>query len=191
MAEEKGRAAWAAIRGLLSELGHQVNKDAFRVALIRFASTARVLYPLTKATKLLGLPAEPPDDAFSEGGTNITAGLEAALSILKPSEGWGKGNRLFLRPVCLLFSDGCHNTGPEPAEVAARVKEGADLVTVAFGEDADEGLLRSLATSKSHFYRCADGRDLRRFMAAVGATMIQTRAQGMNATQALSNVRGV
>lgn len=189
MAGEKARAAWAAFLAFVAALAAIVNKDGFSIGLVRFASTAQVLYALTKATQLQGMLMDPSEGAFSEGGTNITAGLEASLSLLKTSEGWGQGSRAHIRPVCVLFSDGGHNTGPEPAGAAARVKEGADLVTVAFGEDADADLLRSLATTEDHFYRCVDGADLRRFMAAVGATMTQTRAQAMNATQALSNVR--
>jgi len=65
----------------------------------------------------------------------------------------------------------------------------ADLVTVAFGAEADERLLRDLATSSQHFYRCRKGRELRTFLAAVGATLSGTLTQGVNATQALGEIR--
>jgi uncharacterized protein YegL len=95
----------------------------------------------------------------------------------------------YLRPVVLIFTDGCHNTGPGPKDVADRLKQKADFVTVAFGSDADEALLRSLASTPQHFYRCANGRELRQFLAAVGATMTATMAAKTNATQALTQIR--
>jgi len=94
-----------------------------------------------------------------------------------------------LRSVVILFTDGQHNTGPGPRAVAREVREKADLVTVAFGGDADEALLKELATSPQHFYRCKNGRELRAFLAAVGATMSQTLGARQNATQALSQIR--
>jgi hypothetical protein len=91
--------------------------------------------------------------------------------------------------VTIFFSDGQHNTGPGPKDVADQLKLKADLVTVAFGSDADEALLRSLASTPQHFYRCANGRELRQFLAAVGATMTATMAAGTNATRALTQIQ--
>jgi hypothetical protein len=65
----------------------------------------------------------------------------------------------------------------------------ADLVTVAFGDDADGRLLRSLATSAGHFYRCSSGRQLRAFLAAVGTTLTTAMSSGTGATQALTTIR--
>lgn len=59
----------------------------------------------------------------------------------------------------------------------------------AFGEDADEELLRSLASTAAHFFRCSSGRELRQFLAAVGATVTGTMAAGVNATEALSVIQ--
>ena len=91
-------------------------------------------------------------------------------------------------PVTILFTDGCHNSGPEPHEVADRLKLIADLVTVAFGSDADETLLRALASTPQHFYRCSSGKELRKLLAKVGATMTATMAAGANATRALTTL---
>ena len=76
----------------------------------------------------------------------------------------------------------------DPKKAKGIVKREVTRVITA-GTLLDEGLLRALATSAGHSYRCSDGRELRRFMAAVGATMAQTRASGVNATQALSTIR--
>ena len=76
-----------------------------------------------------------------------------------------------------------------PRAIGARLKKLADLVTVAFGADADEKLLRGLATSTQHFYRCRKGRELRTFLAAVGTTMTGSLKRGDNATQALAAIQ--
>jgi hypothetical protein len=89
----------------------------------------------------------------------------------------------------MLYSDGGHNTGPHPRTIGAQLKAIADVVTIAFGSDADEALLLELATSPQHFYRCRSGKELRCFLAAVGATISGTLSAGVNATNALSQIR--
>jgi uncharacterized protein YegL len=92
--------------------------------------------------------------------------------------------------LVLLFSDGCHNTGPSPEPAAARLRAaGATVVSVAYGTDADEDLLRRLATSPQHFFRCKDGKELRAFFAAVGATLSASVPRGVNPKQALTAIR--
>jgi hypothetical protein len=79
-----------------------------------------------------------------------------------------------------------HNVGPDPNTVADEIKKNADLVMIAFGNDADEKMLKRLASTTKHFYRCSSGRELRSFMAAVGATLTQTMTVGQNTTNALA-----
>jgi hypothetical protein len=90
--------------------------------------------------------------------------------------------------VVIIFTDGCHNEGT-PQNVANRLKQIADLVMVAFGSDADEALFQDLASTPQHFYRCSSVRELRSFLAAIGATMTATLSAGMNATQSLASIR--
>src|SRR6185503_17328175 len=113
----------------------------------------------------------------------ITAGIERATEILKAPKA-NQAGVAYLKPVVIAFTDGGHNQGPAPHDAANRLKTIADLVTVAFGDAADEALMGALATSTQHFYRCSNGRELRKFLAAVGATMTATMAAGANATQA-------
>jgi len=121
-------------------------------------------------------------------GTNIYAALDLAhkhcLEVIRAE----KNDMRWLRPVVLLFSDGEHNTGPNPEQMADELRETADLVTIAFGDDADEATLRRLATTPQHFVRCSDGRQLRNYLAAVGKTLSSTIASGVNATSALSSL---
>jgi uncharacterized protein YegL len=187
MRGQKAMDASAASLDLVAELAEPANKDGFYVAVVDFASRSNIVHNLEKATVLNG-NVVPLSVGLFEGRTNITAGLEDALSILEKAETYNQENVAYLRPVVIAFTDGCHNEGPAPQSVANRLKDIADLVTVAFGEDADETLMRSLASTPQHFYRCTTGRELRSFLAAVGATMTGTMAAGTNATQALRSI---
>ena len=116
----------------------------------------------------------------------MATGLAIADEVLSR----GKFNAAtYLRPVIVAFSDGQTCGKDETRLIATKLKNSADLVTVAFGADADEAFLREIATSPQHFYRCSDGKSLRAFFAAVGATMCVSLQRGQNATIALSQVR--
>ena len=187
MSGQKAKDASAASLDLVTELAEPANKDGFYVGVVDFGRGATVVHNLDKATTLNGRVSTL---SATDGCTNITAGLAEALTVLeKAAKNNNQEGVSFLRPVVIVFTDGCHNEGPDPHNVANRLKGVADLVTVAFGSDADEKLMRSLATSPQHFYRCSTGRELRSFLAAVGATMTATMAAGTNATQALTMIQ--
>jgi len=183
MCGEKARAADDAGYELIQELAAPGNKDHFHVAVVDFDDDAQILASVTKATALAGGMKK-----LSPGGaTNITDGLEKAAELVS---GFVAPDGLTpLRPIVLLFSDGEHNVGDGPDEVAKRLKSKADLVTVAFGEDADETLLKRIATSPQHFYRCKSGAQLRQFFATVGKTMTKSMARGQNTAQALAQIQ--
>ncbi len=123
-----------------------------------------------------------------DSSTNITAGLKKGLELLTSLDN-DKEAIHYLRPVVLLFTDGGHNTGCFPYKTADKIKEIADLVTVAFGQDADTKLLKKLASTEQHFYRCDSGKDLRQFMASVGKTMTMTYADNQNTTDQLTQLQ--
>jgi uncharacterized protein YegL len=189
MRGDKARDASAASLDLVAELAQPINKDGFSVAVVDFADSANVIHSLEKAVALNGNVKPLSGGFLGWGSTNITDGLDEALRILVAAETKNEPGVSFLRPVVLMFTDGCHNTGPRPKDVADKIKAKADLVAVAFGSDADEALLKELASTPQHFYRVSNGRELRTFLACVGATMTATRAQGLNATQALTQIR--
>lgn len=188
MSGQKANDASAASLDLVAELAEPANKDGFEVAIIDFSSGSKIVHDIDKATALHGRITPLSTGVFG-GSTNITAGLTDAMSILQTATKRNQVGIAYLRPVVLIFTDGCHNSGANPSSVANGLKRIADLVTVAFGSDADEALLRFLASTPQHFYRCSTGRDLRTFLAAVGATMTATMAAGTNATQALAAIQ--
>jgi uncharacterized protein YegL len=180
-AAEAGQASVA----LMEELSNPCNKGGFKAAVIDFGTDARLVHDLSPATQLAGGVQPLVADGAS---TNMTAALQMALEMLQRCELGAELESRRLRPVVIVLTDGRHNAGGSPLAVGGQVKAIADVITVAFGEDADEGLLKSLATSIEHFCRCTDGKELRRFLAAVGATLTASRLAGKNATQALAAV---
>ena len=184
---KKAADASAASLDLVNELAQPTNKDGFNVAVIGFASSSRIVHEFQKAASLDG-HVKPLKLDSGGGSTNITASLDDALKLIENRQKQIDDEISYLRPVVILFTDGRHNQGPEPLKIATRLKQKADVVTVAFGADADVTLLGKLATTPQHCYRCANGRELRAFLAAVGATMTATMAAGSAATKALTMI---
>ncbi len=182
--DNKAIDANMAVNGFLSELAQPENKNGFHVAVVNYSKNAKMVSEFTKATELEGQLA----DIKTEDCTNITAGLALASETLEKAPNPIEGKERFLKPVVVLFTDGEHNTGELPYGEAEHLKNIADLVTVAFGSDADIDLLRELANSREHCYRCGDGRDLRAFLAAVGETLASSMQRGLDATQQLGNI---
>jgi uncharacterized protein YegL len=185
MAGGKAKAASQAISAFADELAQPCNKGAFDLSLVVFDTSAEVRVPLQPATEVRTRLASLNLMKGRGGSTDITCALLKAERVIdealqRPIDQ--------LRPVAILFSDGEHNTGPEPYGVASRLKEKADLVCVAYGS-SHLSVLERLASTPQHYYRCKDGRALRRFLAAVGATLSVALSQRSNATQALSNIK--
>lgn len=185
--EEQGKArnASQACSDLISELAAESNKDAFYAGIIDFNDDANVVHPFTKATLLDGKVAP-----ISAGGeTNITAALELAKLQFETGRSLQPEGVRYVPPVTLFMSDGCHNVGVGPTAAADALKQISLLVTVAFGNDADENLLKAIATTEQHSYRIRNGgRELRDFFAAVGNTLSLSIRAGINATVPLANL---
>ena len=186
MAGQKADDATRAGADLVDELAKPENKNGFTVAVVDFAGDATIANPPARAADLNGRIA--PIDTSRGSGTNINDALHLCRTLMDEAQRKADCSRLPLRPVALLFSDGQPNVGGDPRTAAGAIKQDADLVTVAFGSDADEPLLRALATSPQHCYRCRNGRELRAFLASVGKTLTATLRQGQNATVALTQL---
>lgn len=183
MEGEKARQAYTAMCEFVAALAQPMNKDGFIVLVIYFNSKAKVARPWKTARDHEG--DLPPLDIDS--ATNMTAAMELANRELAVFQ--KQGGITYLRPVGLFLTDGCFNEGGSPVAASTEFKADADLVTVAFGDDADEGLLEEMATSPQHFYRVKNGAELRNFMATASATIMISKAQNMNATIRLSQMK--
>jgi Mg-chelatase subunit ChlD len=176
MTGEKARAAHAAAVDLVRELARPENRGAFDVAVVTFDTKAAMGVALQSAADALPLVERLDPMGLHGGATNLTAGLAAAERMLGSAAAGGPQEA---QPVVVLMTDGGHNDGPHPRDAANRVKgRGAFLVCVAFGDDADETLLKALASDRG-FFRCRSGAELRTFFADVAATLSASLPRGI------------
>jgi len=187
MEGEKAAHANAASQALVHALAEPQNNDAFRCAVVDFAGNAETVHALCTAHELAGQlkPIE------IRPSTDIAEGLAAAAALLEKDRNSPSNGAKQAHPVVVLYSDGGHNGSGSPQFEADRLKQnlGCTIVTVAFGSDADEDLLRKLASSPVHFYRAKDGFKLRDLFAAVGRTMSVSLKAGVDPQQALGGLK--
>lgn len=186
MEGDKADAAGHATKELCHILALPTNRDGFHIAVVDFHGKARVVHELEKATAL-HMHLRPLRVGAFASGTNITSGLKHALSLLQRAEENQTETTQFARSVVVLLSDGEHNSGHPPYRMAEALKQIADLVCIAYGDDADLKLLRRLATSPKHCVQCSAGEELRHFFVQVGVTLTRTLAGRSDATVALAH----
>ena len=111
-----------------------------RVAVVAYHQHARTVCKLTPVERDDYLTKRI-DGISTNSATNITAGLEGAHSILKKVNG---------KRQVVLLTDGEHNYGPKPHDVATELRKIAVLEIVGIGgspADVDEKLLKSIASA--------------------------------------------
>ena len=111
-----------------------------RVAIVAYGRKARVMCGLTLVSNVKKL-RRAIDGIRTCVRTNITAGVETAYALLKFETG-----------TCqvILLTDGEHNTGEEPYDIATRLREIATLETIGIGgtpSDVNEDLLKDISSS--------------------------------------------
>lgn len=128
------KAAKAYTKRLVSE---ESNTNVAVVLFCRYAHTNCPLTPVREQRVL----EQAIDELTCDGGTNIRAGLKEVYSILNG-----------VRGPCqvILLTDGEHNTGKEPYDIAKRLRKIATLETIGIGgspSDVDEDLLKAISSS--------------------------------------------
>jgi Ca-activated chloride channel family protein len=148
MAGEKIEHARAAIRQLISQL---TPDDRF--ALVTYANSARSDVALGAADGREGVAAwlRAVESIQPNGGTNMSAGLDAAAELVAQCEASGR------MPRVILISDGLANQGDASHEGlvrrASRAARGGYLLsTVGVGEDFNEYLMTALADAGTGNY---------------------------------------
>ncbi len=154
-----------ASESLVMELAEPLNKDGFRISVVDFNNVASRLF--------LGEPAEslsvPP--AVSSGGTNFIDAMNETLVTIREfdnqpnDEGWH-----FLRPVILFLSDGQASVDDT---LIYELQEEAEVISIAYGADADQSTLARIASNGEVEVIGTDGGALRTFLADVGKTLSQ------------------
>lgn len=112
------------------------------------------------------------DDAMGglepDGMTSISRGIEAGESIFAT----GRSSR-FVERTLIVMTDGLHNTGTAPQDVASRVAEAGIVIhTITFGGNADVERMREVAEigGGKHFH-ADDGLELRDVYREVALTL--------------------
>ena len=175
---------------LLKSMADPINKDGFNYGLVHFSGKCKITCPTMPATRAVRKIKKPIIKVTGiADGTNIHLAFGYALKLVLDYNKEHCNDKItHLRPVVCLFSDGEHNYPNDPSIVTDRLKKIADIVTIAFAGCAGSEQLKSWATSEQHFTKCTTGSDLRMFLSGVGDTICQTRAAGINATQALTQI---
>lgn len=177
----KASEANIGIRDIASNLDDPSNRNGFRVSIVTFNDHATEFIRFAQPADLTAV-----SPVTGRGGTQLHLGLSEGYSlhnqwVPKPNE------QEVAPPVFLVMSDGCTANVPAAIQEAERIKKnGGTIVTVGYGSDADEGLLRQIATSPQHYAFCMNGAAFRKFMANVGATLRETLRSGSNPAAALA-----
>ena len=96
-------------------------------------------------------------------GTAMADGLSMAQGMCVPEKD----------TVAVMFSDGYPQSQERTVTAAAKLRKHAELYTIAIGESADVALLKSIASSESHFFPIGRSRDLTLAFESI-ATLIYT-----------------
>lgn len=153
-----------------------------RLHLVAFSSSARSawdgLIPMSAQERLRA--AREIDALFDGGGTNIEAGLRRGFEAIDAID-WAREEERF--PALVLLTDGQPTAGltsrDELRALAQRANEhDVNVFGIAFGDDADWALIRTLATDgDGAAIRVPLGQgaevDLRRFMAALTTPVLR------------------
>lgn len=175
MSGEKIAHARAAVAALVDRLGPQ---DRF--ALVTYSDSAELRIPLATATPeakrgWLETVARVPSD----GGTNLSAGLDLGLGAVEASRMAGRAPRV------ILISDGLANQGDVSREGlrgrASRATSGEyALSTIGVGADFDEEVLAGLADAGSgNFHYLQNAVNLSEIFSAELDTARETVASGV------------
>ncbi len=133
-----------------------------KVGIVAYGSSAILICPLTPVTKLDKIEKSI-SNAPDMGRTNITSGLEIALQLLSMS------NR-----TCqvILLTDGHHNTGKHPFNMAEKIRKIAVLECIGIAgtpKTVDEPLLKGIAS------KYPDGRPRYRWIGDQGSLLNEFR----------------
>jgi len=163
----KAQAVGEAVRGLITKLKGSSRRQDFWLALIVFDNNVEVRLLPTPVAEIELSSTE--TDPYLGGETAIGDALFAAWNM---AEDFTAGETDLPRSVVItLMSDGQNNTGREPLSVAQDIKTKlsgkVNIVSVAYGKDADKETLIRIANDPEKGFRATDSaEELRSFFEA-------------------------
>lgn len=148
--KDKMKKAKSAAKRFINKLRPQDH-----LSIVTFAKKSRTLINFTNDKNALNSAV---DRLKAKGRTNMTAGLKIADKLTDiPAISGGK------KPVIIFLSDGIHNKGSGPSGLANDIrkrnserkkqkKPKKKVITIAFGEGADQKELKNIATDSKSFH---------------------------------------
>lgn len=155
-----------AVQACRDELARPENKDGFLMSVIHFNGSANRIHFRELATRIQITPAR------AGGGTNFDAALKEARRVIDDAgrqpnaAGWH-----YLKPVAIHMSDGFSVVAQKNIDALHEV---AEVIAVAYGEDADRETLARIASDGQVHVVGTNGGELRQFLADVGKTISET-----------------
>lgn len=180
-----------ALRLMISEMEviAKGTKPYFKVSIVSFGSAVRILAEAVgeKQVEVKKVATF----AGRSGSTSTTAGLNAALDILKRNP----GEATDFRPYVFLFSDGYPDEGEEESalEVATAIKSldipagKPQLVSIGLG-DANEDFMKAVASSPELHVHLADPDQLKRLFPQIGTVAGSKTSGEAEINQAILNL---
>lgn len=146
----------------------EVDLSVNRVGVVQFDSGAFTLQDLTNDKKLL---AQAIDSLTASGGTSIDQGIKLAQQMLDMNR-----REQVAMGVIILLSDG--GSDASRAEKAAKEAKahGYQLITIGYGIDANQELLKSLASKENDYYFAPDGDELEKIYTSIAQSISQPGA---------------
>ncbi len=168
---------------LINDLAQSQNKNGYFLSIVSFNTNADLIHSGIAAADLNNLFK--PLDAV--GGTNFNCAIQHCIEAVNQFNQVRDQGYKYLRPVCFFLSDGHSNVSDE---LLVDLKEISDIVSVAYGSDADEAVLKQIASTDEHFFRVNAGKaHFRTFLAAVTKTLESSLERGEDATYAISDIK--
>lgn len=136
-----------------------VDLSADQVAVVAFSDTAITVQGFTQCAEIA---RQAIGGLSTIDGTDIAAGLSEAVQVLN-----GPARRPSATANIVLLSDG-QSDWATAQQIADQAKsQGIAIYTISLGSDADQALMRSLASSPSHHYHAPAAEDLAKIYEAI------------------------
>lgn len=183
MAGPKAHAATIGLREMIMECQARgpagPGRSYFELLLVTFDTLAHV-HPSCDMTPVRDVDPESVGISGSGASTNLGAALELVLGRLASYVDRLKGHPERAQhplPIVLVFSDGEHNSGPDPRPIAARIQalalDGEPVVIAAAGVCLQggygEAVLRAIATTEC-YVDITNAQALTAFISSVGSS---------------------
>lgn len=165
--KSKSEEVKGAAKGLLSRLKKSEIRNTFWLSVLAFdVKVEPIIAGYRSVTEISEDEIIAPTDVVGGGMTNIHEALiwghDIAQKFLNDSKIPGEYNSK--KVIIFLLSDGMHNSGDDPREIAMKIKnKQITIVTVAYGNQADRAMLRDLSSGKEFYLETSDPERLREF----------------------------